>query len=318
MNKLNCLYKLGGIRLVMYKLIDIVLHTSYKDEHLYEICKNTNPSDYEKTLKIYYKMKTGAELDLNNPLTFNEKIQWMKLHDTTEKKTMLVDKYLVRKWVASEIGEHYLIKNLGVWERFDDIDFSILPNQFALKCNHGSGWNIVVKDKKSFDFKEAKRKFDKWMSMNFAFVDGFELQYKDVKPLIIAEEYIEELNGNLLDYKIHVFNGTPRIVQVIGDRIIETHSAKEAFFDTEWTPVSDIMYHTYDSYTLLPEKPTNLKEMLNIASILGRDFKYVRVDFYNIADHLLFGEMTFTPMSGFGKWGGYTEKMYSVGSWISI
>lgn len=279
------------------------------------ILESTSPDDYPKILQCIYEMYTRERLDLNHPRSFNEKIQWLKLYDTTEQKTMLADKYLVREWVREKIGDQYLVPLLGVWNSFDEIDFDSLPDSFFLKCNHGSGMNLVVRDRKSLDIQRTKRQFDNWMNLNYAFSSALELQYKDIPRKILAEEIISQSDSDLLDYKIHVFHGEPKIIQVIGDRDLARHTAKECFLTPEWIP-GELMYHTYEMYDVIPEKPENLFEMLEIARILGADFRYVRVDLYNIDGRILFGEMTFTPASGLGKWKG--DEQYTVGSWINL
>ena len=163
----------------------------------YDYYRSLDPSQYEEELKDWYKRRTKKELDLENPKTFNEKIQWLKLYDSTPIKTKLADKYLVREWVKEKIGEEYLVPLLGVWDKFDDIDFDKLPDKFVLKCNHGCGWNLIVTDKSKIDKVEAKKKFDKWMNTNFAFCNGLELHYKNIQPKIIAEEYLENNGGDL-------------------------------------------------------------------------------------------------------------------------
>lgn len=303
--------RLGGPVLVAKKIGDHLFGTDHAEMYLYNKCRTADLEDYPELLTEYYKSKTGEILDLHNPQTFNEKIQCMKLYDSTSMKTRLADKLLVRDWVSEMIGSEYLIPLLGFWDEFDKVDFGTLPDSFVLKCNHGSRWNIIVKNKSKMDMVSVKEKIDKWMGLNFAFICGFELQYKDIVPRIIAEEYIEELDGDLLDYKIHVFGGKPEIIQVIGKRDNDAHKAKEAFLDTEWNLQSGIRYHTYDSFDYLPDKPDNLGEMVDIAGKLGHDFKYVRVDLYNISGKIYFGEMTFTPSSGFGKWGGRNGDLFN-------
>ena len=214
-----------------------------------------------------------------------------------------------------KIGEKYLVPLLGAWDSFDEIDFNALPNQFALKCNHGSGMNLVVKDKGKMGIVQAKVQFDVWMKTNFAFVNGFELQYKDIPRKIIAEKYIEQFDRGLTDYKIHVFHGIPKIIQVIGNRDLQKHTAKECFLTVDWE-AEELMYHTYDMYEEIPPKPEQFEEMLETARRLGEGFKYVRVDLYGLDGSIKFGEMTFTPASGFGKWGGVSQ--FSVGSWIKL
>lgn len=313
--KLIYIYEFGGIRLLQSKIQDKIIGSKKAKEYQYELFSNADVSEYPILLKKWYKASTGEDLNLDDPQTFNEKIQWLKLYDSTPLKTRLADKYLVRDWVKEKIGEEYLVPLLGVWDKFDDIDFDSLPNQFALKCNHGSNMNVIVKDKSLMDMNNTKEKFDSWMKINYAFTSGLELQYKDIHPKIMSEKYIEQLDNDLLDYKIHVFNGIPKIIQIIGNRNFETHTAKECFLTTDWIP-RELMYHTYDSYKNIPEKPENLNELLEIAGILGKGFSYVRVDLYDISGKIIFGEMTFTPASGIGKWKD-KEASKIVGSWIN-
>lgn len=305
---------MGGLSLLTDLLLDKVFKSDYFNGHCYQILRNADKKDYPRLLKDLYGIQADRDLNLDNPKTYNEKIQWIKVYDVTSKKTLLTDKYLVRNWVKSILGESYLIPLLGVWSSFDEIDFSSLPDSFVLKCNHGSGFCYTVRHKNRIDMQILKYQFDKWMKYNFAF-RFLELQYRDIVPKIIAEEYIEQSDGNLIDYKIHVFNGEPKIIQVIGDRDLEKHTAKECFLTPEWIP-GNLMSHAYDRYDTIPEKPSNLDKMLETAVVLGEGFKYVRVDLYNIDGQIKFGEMTFTPASGYGKWDG--DEQYLVGSWINL
>lgn len=257
-------------------------------------------------LEEEYKDATGDDLDLDHPADFNQKIQWLKLYDTIPLKTRLADKYLVREWIEGKIGAQYLIPLLGVWDNADKIDFDKLPNQFCLKANHGSGMNYIVKDKTTLTKKKVRnlrKMMNIWMKTPFGMATGLELQYANIPRKIIAEEYIEQDNGNLFDYKIHCFNGEPKIVQIIGDRNFVNHTGKEIFLDMNWKK-KELMYHSYDSYDEVPKKPTQYDEMIAVAKRLSKDFIYVRVDLYIVCSKVYFGEMTFTPASGFAKWGG--------------
>ena len=314
-NKIRGYFEIGGLNLLLFMVEDRLFHGHNGRDYMLKVLRSAEPAEYPDLLKSIWRLHSDTPLDLENPKSFNEKIQWLKLYDTTSLKTRLADKYMVRDWIKAMIGEQYLVPLLGVWDSFDDINFSILPDHFVLKCNHGSGMNMVVKDKNRLDLKVAKARFDKWMKDDYTFLNGFEMQYKDIPHKIIAEEYIEQMDSNLLDYKIHVFGGEPRIIQVIGDRDLVNHTGKEAFLDLNWQP-QDLMYHTYDMYEEIPERPENLDEMLRIAKVLGTDFRYVCVDLYDIDGTILFGEMTFTPASGYGKWEG--QAAYLVGSWINI
>lgn len=269
-----------------------------KRDFEYKLCKYMAEEKYPEYLKDWFYKCTGKELNLDNPQTFNEKIQWMKLYDSTPLKTSLADKYLVRDWIKEKIGEEYLIPLLGVWDKFDDIDFDKLPDKFVLKANHGSAWNIIVTDKNKFDKQDAKKKFDEWLHTNFAFQDGLELHYKDIKPLIIAEKYIENDNQDLYDYKIWCFDGKAKYIQFLSER---KEGLKMVFYDTEWNK-QDFVY-SYPRNEKDIEKPKNLELLLTLAEKLAQGFSHVRVDFYILNDgSIKFGEMTFTSMSGACKW----------------
>ena len=255
------------------------------------------PEKYPEELKLWYKRVMKEDLDLDNPKTYNEKTQWMKLYDLTPLKTRLADKYLVRDWVKKKIGEEYLIPLLGVWDSFDEIDFDKLPDQFVLKANHGSGWNIIVKDKATFDKEDARKKFDVWMHTNFAFRAGLELHYMNIPPKIIAEKYIENAEG-LKDFRFYCFNGKP--LQVWVDIFSGTPEHLRSIFDMNWNLLN--MKCTWpEGGDLLREKPKNFELMKKFAELLSKDFAFVRVDFFEVEGKLYMGEMTFTPMSGTGR-----------------
>ena len=171
---------------------------------------------YKGELCQWYRNAFGEELNLENPVTYNQKIQWMKLYGMTPFITELVDKYTVREWVKKKIGEKYLIPLLGVWDCFDEIDFEKLPEQFVLKCNHGSGWNEVVTDKDTWNKYVAKKKIDRWMNTNFAYHGGMELQYKDIVPRVMAEKYMIDSKGEFNDYKFMCFDGKVKELVLIG------------------------------------------------------------------------------------------------------
>ena len=275
-------------------------HIIYREQQLNRPIKDKEyyskllPSQYPEELAEWYKRTTGYELNLNNPRTFNEKIQWLKLYDSTPKKTRLADKYLVRKWVKDKIGEKYLIPLLGVYDSFEEINFDKLPNQFVIKCNHGSGWNIIVKDKAQLDLKDTKEKLDKWMNSNFAFEMGLELHYRDMKPKIIIEKYMDDGTGDLRDYKYTCFDGKPEFIWIDSDRHTEH---KRNLYDLSWKQLDCKINSHYDTFPS-PEKPKKLAEMNKLAAQLSQGFPYVRVDFYIINEKIYFGEITFTSSSG--------------------
>ena len=255
---------------------------------------------YKQELQTWYQRVTGKYLNLDNPRTFNEKIQWLKLYDSIPIKTRLADKYLVREWVKEKIGEQYLIPLLGVYDKFEDIDFAKLPNQFVIKCNHGCAYNIIVKDKSKLDLAEAKAKLDKWLHENFAFKAGYELHYRDIKPKIIIEKFIENKGtDDLYDYKFWCFNGKLAYIQFLSERNLS--GLKMAFYDRKWNKQTFVYSHPLDKKTI--KKPDNLDEMIQLAEALSKGFPCVRVDFYRLNDGTIyFGEMTFTSASGNCKW----------------
>ena len=274
---------------------------------------NTTDSQKEKILKFWYKKKCGSVLDFNNMTTFNEKIQWLKLFDSTENKTILADKYPAREYVGNTIGKEHLIPVIGVWDRFEDIDFDSLPDKFALKTNHGSGWNTIVTDKSKMDYDAEKKRFDTWLKLNFATEYGYELHYMNIKPKIIAEKYMENFTGNIYDYRFFCFDGNPKYVWL--DCGSGTNHHTRSIFDSEWN-LQDYLVN-YPPLDTIPDKPSTFDSMYEYAKLLSKGFAFVRIDFYSIDDFVYFGEMTFTPQSGTGKWDSYEQNKH-YGSLLNI
>ncbi|MBR1825780.1 MAG: glycosyltransferase [Alphaproteobacteria bacterium] len=252
--------------------------------------------------------------NLDSPRTFNEKIQWLKLYDSTPIKTRLADKYLVRDWVKEKIGEEYLIPLLGVYDKFEDIDFAKLPDKFVIKCNHGCSYNIIVKDKSQLDLTDVKAKLDKWMNENYAF-HAFELHYRDIQPKIIIEKYIENAGTNdLYDYKLWCFNGKVYYIQFLSERNLG--GLKMAFYNRKWQKQKFVYSYPLDKKDM--PKPNNLQKMILLAEKLSQGFNHTRVDFYRMNDgKLYFGEMTFTSASGICKWNDENTNRY-FGSLITL
>lgn len=251
--------------------------------------------DDEKYIKLMYKVKMGEKINLDNPKTFNEKLQWLKLYDRRPEYIKMVDKYEVKKYVADIIGEEYIIPTLGIYDKFDDIDFKELPNQFVLKCTHDSGGNVICKDKSHFDIDKARQKINKSMKKNY-FYWGREWPYKMIKPRIIAEEYMEDhIDGELRDYKFFCFNGKPEIMFVATDRI--KGETKFDFFDLQFNHL-DIVQH-YPNSTEKIRKPNKFETMIELSKKLSKDLEHVRIDFYEVDGKLYFGEITFYHFSGF-------------------
>lgn len=259
----------------------------------------TRPLSDETYLKLSYRMIMKKKLDLNNPVTLNEKLQWIKLNNRNPLLTKYVDKYLVKSIVAEVIGEEYIIPTLGVWKKFDEIDFSMLPNQFVLKCNHDSHSVVICKDKNKFDYKAAQKKLNRGLKRNY-YWHGREWAYKDVPPCIIAEKYMSDNDqtSELTDYKFYCFGEYVDSVMLCIDRDIG--DPKFYFFDKEWNlrRYNVRGKEAPDNFTL--PKPPRMDEMFEIASKLSKftNAPFVRVDLYNVNGQPYFGELTFSPNNG--------------------
>ena len=246
-----------------------------------------------EALKKWYRSRKHRDLDLNDPKTFSEKIQWLKIYDVTPEKTRLCDKYLVREWIRERIGEEYLVPLIGAWDNAEEIDFQKLPEQFVLKTNHSSGWNIVVTNKSELDINKTKRKLDRWMNTDFATFMGYEMQYRDVKRKIIAEEYIGDGVNELDDFKVMCFHGEPRVIWI--DRGRHTDHRRN-LYNEHWEklPVTMLVPNLEND----PPAPATLSKMWEIAKILSKGFICARIDFFEVNGKLYFGEITFTSGSG--------------------
>lgn len=249
-------------------------------------------------LKLLYRFKMGRRLDLKNPQTFTEKLQWLKLYNRKQEYTTMVDKYAVKEYVANIIGEEYIIPTLGVWDKPDDIDWDSLPNQFVLKTTHGGGGGgvVICRDKTTFNKEKALTKLSQ--SLKSDIYSGLrEWPYKNVPKRIIAEKFIapEKISSpkDLLDYKFFCFDGEPKFLYVS-----DSPSHSLAFLNTDWT-LTDFGRDDYHPLEQLPEKPENLEEMLDIARKLSSGIPHVRVDLYNIDNHIYFGELTLYTGSGY-------------------
>lgn len=256
-------------------------------------------------LKMRYRLEMGRSLDLDNPKTFNEKLQWLKIHDRKPEYTTMVDKYAVKKYVADIIGEEYIISTLGKWDRFDNIDFDALPNQFVLKCNHDSGSIVIVRDKSKLDKVAAKKKIERGLKRN-GFWYAREWPYKDVKPCIIAEKYMEDSTvteqgkpfNDLRDYKFFCFDGKVECFKIDFDRFIN-HRANYFDKNGRLLPFGEVVCPPdFDKELHIPEQ---LTEMVNLAEKLSAGKSFVRVDFYCSKNKVFFGELTFYPAGGMGK-----------------
>ncbi len=266
-------------------------------------------------LKIKYRLLMGYPLNLKNPQTFNEKLQWLKLYNRNPKYTTLVDKYAVREYIAKTLGEEYLIPLLGVWDDADDIDFNKLPNRFVLKCNHNSGLGMCIcTDKSKLDIEKVRNELKKGLKQDY-YKTGREWPYKNVKRKIIAEKYMTDESGTeLKDYKIMCFNGKFECAFVCSERFSED-GLKVTFFDENWS-VLPFERHYKKSERPIP-CPKNYKKMIEFAEKLAKNMPFVRIDFYETGGRLYFGEITFFPGGGYEEFS--PEKWdYKLGKMIDL
>lgn len=247
-------------------------------------------------LKLRFRILMWKKLDLKNPKTFNEKLQWLKLNNRNPEFSLMVDKYSAKSWAKSVIGDKYIIPTLGVWDCVEEVDFDSLPNQFVIKCTHDSGSYVICKDKRLLNVDDVKKKLGRALKKNF--YDAYrEWPYKNVRPRIIAEQYMEDRNGAFVDYKFSCFNGSVDCVMVCLDRHL--HDTKFYFFDREWNlkRLNIRGKNAPDGFTI--PKPSCMDEMFDIAAKLSENIPFVRVDLFECDGKIYFGEMTFFPDSGF-------------------
>ena len=249
-------------------------------------------------IQLYYRLRVGRPLNIKNPTTLNEKIQWLKFNYRFPLQSIVSDKLKARDYVAEKIGSEFLIPLFGTWEKYDDIDFEKLPNKFVLKCNHDSGGLVVCTDKSKLNHREARNKIEKSLKSNFFYI-GREYQYRNIKPRIICEQFISD-NGKVpMDYKIYCFNGKPDVILVCTDRFsANTHRASYLYFDQEWR-FQPLNKGDENLTEVDVPKPKNLDRMIEIAKELSKDFLFARIDLYNIDGQIYFGEITLSPNSGF-------------------
>ena len=267
----------------------------------------------ETFLNARFYLIMGKKLNLKNPQTFNEKLQWLKLHNKRPEYTKMVDKIEAKQYVASIIGEEYIIPTLDTYNSVDDIDFDKLPNQFVIKCTHDSGGVVVCKDKYNFNRKTALKKLSKGLAKNFNY-ETREYPYKNVKPRLIVEQYMEDESGELKDYKFFCFNGKVKCFKIDFGRFTEHHAN---YYDTKCNllPFGEVMYPPLFEKKL--NIPDNINQMIELAEKLSQGFPFIRVDFYDASGCIYFGELTFFPASGMGQF--EPEKWdYILGSYINI
>lgn len=274
----------------------------------------TNLLSDEAYLKLTYRIRFGEKLDLGNPVTFNQKLQWLKLHDRQDRYVELVDKVKVKEYVAKEIGSQYIIPTLGVWDCFEDIDFESLPNRFVLKCNHDSGSIVICRDKAKFDIAKARRKLTRGIHTD-AFYWGREWPYKNVERKILAEAYMEDNSvDELKDYKMMSFNVKEKYLFMDTEQLSED-GLEITFFDTDWKVMPFERYYLKSKQEI--NKPLNYDEIVRLTEKLSKDIPIAGVDYYEIYGGRCHGEITLLP--GY-RWEDFTlpEWDQTLGSWIKL
>ena len=272
-----------------------------------------NLSDNTK-IKIEYECYMNKKLDLKNTKTYSEKLQWLKLYNREGIYTTMVDKYEVKKYVANIIGDEYIIPTLGLYDKFEDINFDVLPNQFVIKCTHDSGGVVICKDKNNFDVKKAQRKIKKLLKKDY-FKIHREWPYKNVKHRIIIEEYMEDEKDNeLRDYKLFCFNGKYKMMFIATNRQGEGDTFFD-FFDKDFNHLPFTNGHP--NAPQLPHRPDNYDKMIELAEKLSMDIPQVRVDFYDVNGKVYFGEMTLFHWSGIIPFEP-EEWDKTLGDWIKL
>ncbi len=279
---------------MLNKLIKFLKHPAYAI--VYFNNRNIPILSDEKYLKVRYELTFGKSLDLDSPKTFNEKLQWLKLHDRNPEYCKMVDKDVAKRYVAKIIGDDYIIPTIATFEDYHDINFDDLPSQFVMKCTHDSGGLVICKDKEMLNRKKAINKIKKSFKKNY-FYGGREWPYKDLKPKVIVEKYMsDKQKKDLPDYKFFCFNGKPEYVLVCTNRSTEL---KETFYDINWN-LAPFKREDHDIDESII-KPKNLNKMVELASKLSSNIPFLRVDFYEVNDKVYFGELTFFPASGMSK-----------------
>lgn len=271
--------------------------------------------DDKTYLRLRYFIRFRKKLDWANPKTYNEKLQWLKVNFRLPIMSQMVDKVEAKNYVAKLIGDKYIIKTLGVWDNFEDIDFSMLPSQFVLKTTHDSGGIVICKDKTKLNMRAAKKRIDKSLRHNF-YSTSREWPYKDVKPRILAEEYMVDESGyELKDYKFFCFDGDVKALFIATDRGNESEDTKFDFYDSNFNHLP--VQNGHPNAKRIIEKPRGFEEMKVLASKLSKGFPHLRVDFYDINGKIYFGELTFFHWSGMKPFEP-EEWDYTFGSWIKL
>ena len=269
----------------------------------------------EKYLRLMFRLRMGKKLDLENPKTVSEKLQWLKLYDRKDIYTTMADKYLAKRYIAERVGEQFVIPLVGAWDKFDEIDFDTLPDKFVLKCNHDSGSVIICDDKSKLDIDKTRKILEKSLRTDY-FVLKREWQYKNIQRKILCEKYISDdvTTAGLTDYKFFCFSGIPKFLYVATDS--SNQNEHETFLDLTWNPVP-FRRKEYPEHSSIPKKPDNFDEMIRIARQLSEGIPFLRVDYYEVGGKLYVGELTLFPGAGYLVFDP-DEYNNIIGDWIEL
>lgn len=285
---------------------------SLRDFLVFKVCRFIPDKVW---IQIKYRMFFGRFCNFKSPQSYNEKLQWLKLYYRKPLMTTMVDKYEAKKYVANLIGEEYIIPTIGVWDKFEDINFDTLPNQFVLKCTHDSGGLVICRDKSKLDISAACKRINKSLKRNYYYMHR-EWPYKNVKPRIIAEKYMEDESGyELKDYKWFCFDGHPKALFIAMDRGVEGEETKFDFYDENFKHLPFTNGHPNSPHPA--PKPISFEKMKELASKLSEGIPHVRVDFYDINGKIYFGELTFYHWSGMVPFEP-KEWDYTFGIWLKL
>ena len=277
--------------------------------------KNIIKMSDQKFLDLCFDYYLGKKINWKNPQTYNEKLQWLKIYDRQNSYTKMVDKYEAKEYVKNIIGEEYIIPTIGIYDKFENIDFEKLPKQFVMKCTHDSGGLVICKDKSKLNLKEAKRKINQCLKVNY-FNCWKEWPYKNVKPRIIIEKYMtNDDSDGINDYKFFCFNGKVKLLFIATDRVNENEETKFDFYDENFNHLP--IKNGHPNALVPPSKPLNFEKMKELAEILSKDIPHLRVDFYEINGKIYFGELTFSHWAGMVP---FEPEEYDLilGNWIDI
>lgn len=267
-------------------------------------------------LNLIYRGLLKDSIDWENPTSYTQKLQWIKLHYKNALMPILADKYRVREYVSKKIGDQYLTKLYGVYDTFEEIDFDQLPKSFILKGNHGSGFNLIVEDKDAIDWSKQKKKIDSWLQTNY-YYRVREWAYKEIAPKLTVEELlVHPTEPELMDYKFYTFNGEIKFL-IIDSNVADYANTYRNVFTRDFTPMEDVEIGYFPDRKRTFYPPKNYKKMVEVVEKLAEGFVHVRVDLYNVDGRIVFGEMTFYPHFGMDdiRPRGFDELM---GSWIDL